>query len=121
MYKRERRIEMEIIRREEGRYVRKLALNIDEDITNFINERLEESLVGGGKYERLTIQDIWDIMTKSIDAPRYKEEYFVELEFYSGMMKLGDFVRKEINAFFEVIPGEIEDETVDVFYDEFYP
>ena len=116
---------MKIVRTEEGYYTRKTTLNIDETVAEKINSALEASVVSflvgtRTKFEPLTPEDIWDIMTKSIDAPRFREEYFVNLKFYAGNMKLGDFVHCAINDIFAEIPGEGE-ETPDFYNDEFYP
>lgn len=111
---------MEIVRTEEGRYTRTITLKVDQDLVDTINKDLEAALVNGAKYIPLTLEEVWNIMLKSIDAPRFKEEYFVELDFYSGNMKLGDFIHCEINNIFATLPAHQEDETVELFEDEYH-
>lgn len=111
---------MKIMRTEEGRYNRTTTLEIDEITVEKINKDLEEALVNGTKYIPLTVEETWAILNDSIKAPRYNEEYFIELKLYSGNMKLGDFVRLTINDMFEELPGESE-EIPEIWYDEFYP
>lgn len=109
---------MKIVRTEDGTFTRTITLEIDEVTVEKINKDLEDALVNGAKYIPLTVEEVWDIMLHYFEAPRYNEEYFVELKFYSGNMKLGDFVRLTINDIFEELPGEV-DERTEVWYDEF--
>lgn len=111
---------MEIVRTEEGTFTRKITLKVDEPLIGLINKDLEDALVEG-ECKPLTIEDIWDIMYELDEARRYNEEYHLKMKFRDGNMKLGDFVRYEINCFFEELPGEIDNETIDVYTDEFYP
>ena len=113
-------LKMKIVRTEQGKYTRSLTLEIDECVVDTINSELTTSLVNGVKFVPLTAEDIWKIMIESIEAPRYKEEYFIDYKFYNGVMKLGDFVRCNINDIFATLPGETE-EVVDFYNDEFYP
>ena len=110
---------MKVVRTEEGTYTRTTSLEIDEITVEKINKDLEEALVNGAKYIPLTVKETWAILNDSM-TPRALEEYFVELNFYSGNMKLGDFVRITINDMFEELPGESE-EKPEIWYDEFYP
>lgn len=109
---------MKIIRTEDGTFTRIITLEIDEVTVEKINKDLEDALVNGAKYIPLTVEEVWDIMLHYFEAPRHNEEYFVELKFYSGNMKLGDFVRFTINDIFEELPGETDEQT-EVWYDEF--
>jgi len=111
---------MEIVRVEEGKYTRTATLVIDEVTLEAINEKLAESIVNGVKFTPLALEELWDILTKTVKASRYNEEYFVELEFYEGNMKLGSFVRTLINDLFEGMVGNVE-ESMDFYYDEFHP
>ena len=111
---------MEIMRTEEGRFTRTTTLEIDKVTVEKINTDLEEAIVNGAKFIPLTVDETWDILTNSVGAQRYNEEYFVELSFYNGNMKLGDFVRLTINDIFAELPGESNEEP-EIWYDEFYP
>ena len=111
---------MKIVRIEEGHYSRRFTLEIDEALVSVINKELEDSIVNGATFKPLTVEEVWTIMTKSIEAPRFKEEYFIDIKFYNGIMKLGDFVRLIINTTFEELPGELDDEIVEFYRDEFY-
>ena len=111
---------MKIMRTEEGRIARTTTLEIDEITVEKINKDLKEALVSGVKFIPLTVEETWAILTDSVEAPRFAEEYFVELKFYSGNIKLGDFVRLIINDMFAELPGE-SDEDIEIWYDEFYP
>lgn len=111
---------MEIVRTEEGSFTRRITLKIDGPLVSLINKDLEEALVNGS-CKPLTLEEVWGILSESIEAPRFMEEYFVDLKFYVGNMKLGDFVRYEVNNFFEELPGEIDSERIDLYTDEFYP
>ena len=111
---------MKITRTEEGRYTRITTLTIDEDIVKRINEDLEIAIVNGVKFKPLTMEEITDLVSDG-KSPRANEEYFVELEFYSGNMKLGAFVHCEINDIFEETPAEEINEEPDIWTDEIFP
>ena len=111
---------MKITRTEEGRYTRITTLTIDEDIVKRINEDLEIAIVNGVKFKPLTMEEIADLVSDG-KSPRANEEYFVELEFYSGNMKLGAFVHCEINDIFEETPAEEINEEPDIWTDEIFP
>lgn len=115
---------MKIIRTEVGNYSRSLTLEIDECVVRTVNNSLTASLVTEVtevSYVPLTGKEIWDIMTLSIKAPRFQEEYFVDLEFYHGVIKLGDFVHCVINDIFADLPLEDAEEVVEYYRDEFRP
>lgn len=112
---------MKIVRQEDGRFIRTVTLEINSSVVDTVNESLKKAIVNGMAFEPLTSEDIFTLMSDNIDAPRYREEYFVECEFYTGNMKLGDFVRCTINDIFAELPTKLEDETIEVWYDEFYP
>ena len=114
-------IKMKIIRTEVGNYSRSLTLEIDECVVNTVNNSLTASLVAEVSYVPLTEKEIWDIMTLSVKAPRFQEEYFVDLEFYHGVMKLGDFVHCVINDIFADLPTGETEEVVEYYRDEFCP
>ena len=112
---------MKIIRTEVGKYSRSLTLEIDECVVRTVNNSLIASLVTEVTYEPLTEKEIWDIMTLSIKAPRFQEEYFVDLDFYHGVIKLGDFVHCVINDIFADLPLDDAEEVVEYYRDEFCP
>ena len=97
---------MKIVRTEEGRYTRTTTLEIDKEVVEVINHNLSMVIVNGVECAPLTVEDVWDILVNGIDAARYNEEYFVEYYVYTGNMKLGDFVRSEINEYFTDITLE---------------
>lgn len=113
---------MEIIRTEEGRYSRKFTLKVDDSLAYTINEDIQFAMreVQARNFKPLTVEELWDIMTNSIQASRYKEEYLFKLRFSEGNMRLGDFVRYEINNIFSLMPGELENEEVEYYEDEYY-
>ena len=112
---------MKITRTEEGRYVRVTTLTIDEEITNRINKDLADAIVTEGVFKALTEEEITDIIMNSFKASRAQEEYFIELEFYQGNIKLGDFITLEINDIFEEAPADELHEEPEVWSDEVYP
>ena len=111
---------MKILRTEEGRFTRTIELEVDKEIVEIINHNLSMAITNGAKFNPLTLEDVCNILTYSIEAPRFNEEYFVDYDFYTGNIKLGNFVRSEINNIFADLPGEVNEET-EVWYDEFYP
>lgn len=111
---------MKITRTEEGRYTRVTTLIIDEEIVERINEDLEAAIVNGVKFKPLTLEEVTDLISDA-KASRGDEEYFVELEFYSGNMKLGVFVHCEINDIFEETAADEIHEEPDYWTDEIYP
>lgn len=111
---------MKITRTEEGKYTRITTLTINEDIVKRINEDIDIAIVNGVKFKPLTMQEIIDLVSGA-KSPRADEEYFVELEFYSGNIKLGAFVRCEINDIFEELPADEIHEEPDYWTDEIYP
>lgn len=110
---------MKIVRTEEGTYSRTSTLNINEDFVETINSNFKKVLVGNVDFIPLTLKELCNII-KADNAPRANEEYHVNLEFYHGVMKLGTYVRCEINNCFEELPGEV-DERPEVWCDEFEP
>ena len=120
MYKREGRRDMEITRTEEGRYTRITTLTINEDIVKRINEDLEVAIVNGVKFKPLTMEEVANLVSGT-KSPRANEEYFVELESYSGNIKLGAFVRCEINDIFEETPAKEIHEEPEYWTDEIFP
>jgi hypothetical protein len=111
---------MKITRTEEGKYTRITTLTINEDTVKRINEDLDVAIVNGVKFKPLTIQEVIDLVSGA-KSSRGDEEYFVELEFYSGNMKLGAFIRCEINDIFEELPADEIHEEPDYWTDEIYP
>ena len=111
---------MKITRTEEGRYTRVTTLIIDEKVVDRINEDLEDAIVNGVKFKPLTVKEVVDLITDT-KSSRGNEEYFVELEFYSGNMKLGVFVHCELNDIFEGAPADEIHEEPDYWTDEIYP
>lgn len=111
---------MKVIRTEEGRYNRVTTLTIDEKVVDRINKDLEKAIVNGVKFKPLTEKDIVDLVLNGYKVSRADEEYFVELEFYQGNMKLGTFVHCEINDIFEELPADELHEEPDSWVDEFY-
>jgi hypothetical protein len=109
---------MKITRTEEGTYTRTSVLDINEDFVEAINSNFKNALVGEVNFTPLTLKEFWDIIKDSDNAPRAKEEYPVNLRFFNGNMKLGSYIRCEINEFFEEISSESE-ERPEVWYDEF--
>lgn len=114
-------LEMKIVRTEEGKYTRTTTLELDKEVVEVINHNLSMAIVNGVECAPLTVEEVWDILTNSIKAVRYNEEYFIEYYVYTGNMKLGDFVRCEINEYFEEMPCDETEETPDLWYDEFHP
>ena len=112
---------MKITRTEEGRYVRITTLTIDEKVVERINEDLANAIVTEGVFKALTEEEIVGMIMDSVKAPRAQEEYFIELEFYQGNIKLGDFVTLEINDIFEEAPADELHEEPEVWSDEVYP
>lgn len=111
---------MKITRTEEGKYTRITTLTINEDIVKRINEDLDVAIVNGVKFKPLTIEEVIDLVSDA-KSSRADEEYFVELEFYSGNMKLGAFIRCEINDIFEELPADEIQEEPEYWTDEIYP
>lgn len=111
---------MQITRTEEGRYTRITTLIIDENIVKRINKDLETAIVNGVKFRPLTMEEVIDLVSDA-KSPRTDEEYFVELDFYSGNMKLGAFVHCEINDIFEEAPADELHEEPEIWTDEVYP
>lgn len=111
---------MEITRTEEGRYTRVTTITINEDIVKRINEDLEKAIINGVRFKPLTIEEVTNLIS-GIKPSRADEEYFVELEFYSGNIKLGAFIHCEINDIFEeTSTGELHEEP-EIWSDEIYP
>lgn len=109
---------MEIVRTEEGTYTRTMTLKINEDLVEAINANLEAATVDGTIHEPLTLEEVWNIIKGT--SARSQEEYFVELRFYTGNMKLYDFIRCEINNYFEEMQESEVEEKPDFWCDELH-
>lgn len=111
---------MKITRTEEGRYTRITTLTINEDTVKRINEDLDIAIINGVKFKPLTMEEVIELISGA-KSSRADEEYFVELEFYSGNMKLGVFIHCEINNIFEETPAKEIHEEPEIWTDEIYP
>ena len=109
---------MKITRGEEGTYVRVTELEIDEDTVNLINSNLKAAIVNGVKFTPLTKEEVWKILKNSEDNSRAREEYFVEIQWYTGVITLYEFIRCELNNYFIELPGQVEEKCYN-WYDEF--
>lgn len=109
---------MKVIRTEEGKYYRTITLDIDEVLVESINRNIEMYLEEGEDFICLTVDEVWKIL-RSAEAPRFDEWHYVKLFYFEGNMKLGNFVRMMVNDALAQLPGKIDDEVVDLYYDTY--
>ena len=110
---------MKIVRTEKGQYVREITLDVDDYLVETINFNFKSYLKEDEDYIPLTVTEVWNILKDLTKAPRFNEMYSVKLPFFEGRMKLGDFVRMEVNDILQVRSGDIVDEVEDSHFDFF--